>query len=246
LVGTSGWQYDSWKDAFYKGVAHKQWLSSYSKSFCTVEVNSVFYRLPERRTFEHWRDETPKDFVFAVKMSRYLTHIRRLTDPQEPVERFADRVAGLDDKLGPILLQLPPSFPADSERLDGVLRRLTKVSRVAVEFRHDSWFSHPVRSVLESNGAALCWADNGGLRTPLWKTAEWGYVRFHFGRAQPPSCYGVRSLETWTNRIVDNWSTHQDVYAFFNNDSNACAVRDAAKLKEMLANSTNSALHKSK
>ena len=184
-----------------------------------VESNNAFYRLPERATFESWAQRTPPGFVWAVKMSRYLTHIKRLAEPAEPVQRFLERVEGLGPKLGPVLLQLPPTLRADLARLDQVLRLVTPHARVAVEFRHDSWFSAETRALLEQRGAALCLADRGSRPvTPLWRTAPWGYVRWHQGRAAPKPCYGGGALRAWANCVADLWASGEDVFCFFNND----------------------------
>ena len=172
LLGTSGWQYRDWRDLFYAGVPQRQWLEHYATSFATVEVNNAFYRLPERDTFAQWRARTPDDFCVAVKMSRYLTHIKRLKEPAEPVARFMSRAEALGDRLGPVLLQLPPNLTADADTLDAVLREYPKSVKVAVEPRHESWWTPQIRSVLEKRAAALCWADRlGRPLTPLWRTA---------------------------------------------------------------------------
>lgn len=227
-VGTSGWQYRDWRDSFYpRGVAQSEWLRHFAERFATVELNNSFYRLPERVTFERWRDATPDDFVFAVKMSRYLTHIRRLREPEEPVRRFFERAAGLGEKLGPVLLQLPPTLAADLGRLADTLDRFPAGVRVAVEPRDDSWFDGGLRALLEKRGAALCLADSPRRRTPVWRTADWGFVRFHEGRATPRPCYGERALATWTERIASLWNAGADVFCYFNNDTRGCAVRDA-------------------
>jgi uncharacterized protein YecE (DUF72 family) len=227
-IGTSGWQYDHWRRRFYpRDVATARWLEFYAERFATVESNSAFYRLPLKRTFESWAERTPDDFVMAVKVSRYLTHVKRLADPDEPIERFLGRARGLGRKLGPILLQLPPTLRVDGGRLRAVLDQVPGDIRVAVEPRHDSWWTPEVRSILERRGAALCLADRRGPVTPLWSTADWGYVRFHGGRASPPSCYGVRALATWVERIAQCWPDDRDVYVYFNNDGWACALRDA-------------------
>ena len=163
VVGTSGWQYADWRGRLYPdGLPQRLWLERYGATFATVEVNNAFYRLPERGTFEQWRTRTPDDFVVAVKMSRYLTHIKRLRDPAEPVARFLDRAAGLGPKLGPVLLQLPPNLAVDVAALDAVLGRFPDEVRVAVEPRHASWWTEDVRKVLLAHGAALCWADRLG------------------------------------------------------------------------------------
>jgi len=227
LLGTSGWQYRSWRHAFYRGRPQKGWLEQYSESFRTVEVNNAFYRLPERATFERWRERTPDDFVVGVKTSRYLTHIKRLLEPEEPVARFADRVAGLGDKLGPVLLQLPPDLQARPGALLRTLRCFPAGMRVTVEFRHDTWYTDEVRGILESTGAALCWADSPRRTTPTWRTAAWGYLRFHEGDADPRPCYTPDALRTWADRVVAAYAEDEDVYVYFNNDPNVCAVRDA-------------------
>lgn len=229
FVGTSGWQYKDWRGVLYPdGVPMRLWLEEYATRFATVEINNAFYRLPTRETFESWRERTPPDFVVALKASRYLTHIKRLRDPAEPVDRLLSHAAGLGDRLGPVLLQLPPTLHADPALLDECLGRFPADVRVAVEPRHDSWWTPEVRKVLESRGAALCWADvQARPVTPLWRTADWGYLRFHEGRALPWPRYGRQSLTTWVGRVTDAWSDDHPVYAYFNNDPNAAAVHDA-------------------
>ncbi|MFJ8192454.1 DUF72 domain-containing protein [Streptomyces sp. NPDC096094] len=229
FVGTSGWQYRDWRDVLYPpGLPVRLWLERYAAGFATVEINNAFYRLPSRETFEAWRDRVPADFVVAVKASRYLTHIKRLREPEEPVDRLMTHAAGLGDRLGPILLQLPPTLRADAGLLDTCLACFPPGTRVAVEPRHESWWAPEVRDVLTSRGAALCWADvRARPVTPLWRTTDWGYVRFHQGRAAPWPHYGRRSLATWAGRIANTWPDDHDVYAYFNNDPTGAAVRDA-------------------
>src|SRR5919106_5084958 len=160
-------------------------------------------------------------------MSRYLTHIRRLREPAEPVDRFLDRARGLGSKLGPVLLQLPPNLKADVDSLDETLRRLGKRVRVAVEFRHESWFTAETESLLGERGAALCLADRGSRPiTPLWRTTDWGYVRLHEGSAAPHPCYGRASLQSWAERLAELWGKGADVFVYFNNDTLGCALRD--------------------
>jgi len=227
-VGTSGWQYRDWRGTVYpRGVAQRDWLKFYAGRFATVELNNSFYRLPERSSFERWRADTPNDFVLAVKMSRFLTHLRRLRDPEGPVRLFLDRARGLGDRLGPVLLQLPPRFRADPGRLAEALDRFPRDVRVAVEVRDESWFDDRVRALLEERRAALCLADSPRRRTPDWRTADWGFVRFHEGRATPHPCYGERALGTWAERIASLWDADADVFCYFNNDGRACDVRAA-------------------
>ncbi|MGP8302847.1 DUF72 domain-containing protein [Streptomyces inhibens] len=229
LVGTSGWQYKDWRDVLYpQERPQRLWLEEYARHFATVESNAAFYRLPEEKTFTNWRDRTPEGFVMAVKASRYLTHIKRLRDPEEPVARLMSHAAGLGPRLGPVLLQLPPTLHADAGLLDACLGCFPAGTRVAVEPRHDSWWIATIRTVLERRGAALCWADRGSRPvTPLWRTADWGYLRFHEGRAEPWPRYGRAALTTWARRIADTWPDHADVYTYFNNDLEGAAVLDA-------------------
>jgi uncharacterized protein YecE (DUF72 family) len=210
-------------------------LEHYAARFATVEVNNAFYRLPEEGTFARWAARTPDDFVVAVKASRYLTHVRRLKEPGEPARRLLDRMARLGGKAGPLLLQLPPTLRADPGLLDEALAAFGPGPRLAVEFRHPSWFSAPVRRVLEDRGAALCLADDGGPPAELWVTAPFGYVRFHRGRARPAPCYGRAALESWADRLVGRFGEEADVFAYFNNDPQGCAPRDAHRLALALA-----------
>ena len=192
LIGTSGWQYRDWRGGLYPaGVAQRRWLEHYASQYLTVENNNSFYRLPAAETFAGWRARTPADFVMAVKASRYLSHVRRLRDPAEPVTRLLGAAAALGPKLGPVLLQLPPTLKASPALLDGCLTEFQRARlpgrrrvRVAVEPRHESWWTEEVRQVLAAHDAALCWADRLGRPvTPLWVTAGWGYLRFHEGTA---------------------------------------------------------------
>lgn len=229
LIGTSGWQYRHWKQTFYpEGVAQARWLDYYAARFATVEINNAFYRLPEAKTFEDWKKRTPARFVFAVKASRYLTHIKRLREPAEPVERLLERARHLGSKLGPVLLQLPPNLRADLGALDEVLSRFPKRVRVSFEPRHESWFHPDTRSVLERYGAAFCLTDTPQRKAPHWRTAEWGYLRMHAGRATPHPCYGQRALTTWAHRLAEMWPQSATIFVYFNNDERACALRDAA------------------
>ncbi|MCA1824289.1 MAG: DUF72 domain-containing protein [Mycobacteriales bacterium] len=229
LVGTSGWQYASWRERFYpRGVAQAKWLEFYAERFATVEVNNAFYRLPEAQTFTKWAQRTPADFVVGVKASRYLTHIKRLRAPAEPVARFMQRARNLGPKLGPILLQLPPTMPQSLDDLDETLTLFGTQVRVAVEFRHASWWADETYDVLRRHGAALVLADRESEPiAPLERTADWGYVRFHSGDARPYPCYSRRALAMWVARLAELWTPAETVYAYFNNDPEGCAIRDA-------------------
>jgi uncharacterized protein YecE (DUF72 family) len=230
-VGTSGWQYRDWRGDFYpQRLPQRLWLEHYTQTFDTVEVNNAFYRLPERSVFEGWKQRTPAGFVVTVKGSRYLTHIKRLKEPAEPVARLLDRCRGLGRKRGPILLQLPPTLQAAPDLLDETLKQFPRTVRVAVEPRHDSWWSDEVRAVLTRRKAALVWADRGEQAlNPLWVTAGWGYLRLHHGR--PDWAYSTRALQRWADQLRDCFT---EGYAYANNDPGGAAPRDAVKLREML------------
>ncbi len=236
-IGTSGWQYRHWRDTFYpKGTPQTRWLDFYFERFAIVELNVTFYRLPKEETFVKWFAKTPPDFVFAAKMSRYLTHIKKLQDPEEPVERYMKHVRHLKHKLGPILLQLPPTLKIDLENLDRTLAAFPDGLRLAVEPRHESWWTDDLRRLLEKHGAALCMADRGEQAvTPTWRTADWTFLRFHGGFGKPWPCYRKKSLQPWADRLSSDWGPGADVYVFFNNDPRACALRDAIWFAEMMA-----------
>ncbi|HET7026279.1 MAG TPA: DUF72 domain-containing protein [Candidatus Limnocylindrales bacterium] len=229
LVGTSGWQYRHWRERFYpRGVAQTRWFEWYAERFDTVELNVTFYRQPSNETFEGWARRAPEGFLFAAKTSRFLTHIRRLQEPDQSVQRFLDGACRLGRHLGPVLVQLPPDLEAEPGRLDDTLSLFPSDVRVAFEPRHRSWFRDDVRKVLERHGAALCWADRRGWLNPPWRTASWGYVRFHGGRAAPRPCYGDRALESAVELVADTWRENEDVFVYFNNDHRACALANAA------------------
>ena len=235
-VGTSGWQYKDWRGVLYPPrCPTPRWLGEYAQQFVTVENNNAFYRLPEIETFARWRDATPPGFVMAVKASRFLTHIKRLKEPEEPVARMMDRVAGLGARLGPILLQLPPNLKADLDKLDACLRLFPSEVRVAVEPRHATWWTTDLRDLLTERKAALVWADRCSRPiNPMWRTADWGYVRLHEGRAKPWPNYGRAALQTWANRVRETYDEREDVFVYFNNDPGGAAVRNAKTFREML------------
>jgi uncharacterized protein YecE (DUF72 family) len=182
LIGTSGWQYRHWRYSYFrKGTPQNRWFEQVMRDFQTVELNVTFYRLPRTEVFAGWYARSPADAVITVKASRYLTHVKRLRDPQPSVDMLLERIAPLREKLGPILIQLPPDLVVDVDALDATLGAFPRGHRLAVEPRHASWWTDDVRRCLERHGAALCWADRKGAITPLWRTTDWGYLRFHEG-----------------------------------------------------------------
>jgi uncharacterized protein YecE (DUF72 family) len=239
-IGTSGWQYRDWRGRFYPDdVPAKRWLEFYASRFGTVEVNNTFYRLPGRDTFADWAARVPDDFEFAIKASRYLTHYKRLREPEEPVDRLLRHAEPLGKRLAVVLLQLPPDLRVAPDDLDRTLRAFRDRVRVAVEPRHPSWWTDEVRAVLERHSAALCLADRGSRPiTPLWRTADWTYLRFHSGRARPAPCYGIAALKSWVARLTDLFGPDLEGYVYFNNDTGGCAVRDAATFTRLALHPT--------
>jgi uncharacterized protein YecE (DUF72 family) len=229
LVGTSGWQYRHWRYTYFrKGVPQNKWFEQVLRDFRTVELNVTFYRLPRTEVFTGWYDRSPDDAVITVKASRYLTHVKRLKDPQPSVDMLMERIRPLRHKLGPVLVQLPPDLQVDVDALDATLRAFPPAVRVAVEPRHDSWWIDDVRRCLERHNAALCWADRKGAITPLWRTADWGYLRFHEGKRDPWPFYTDDELRWWVDRIVQAFpSDDEDVFVYFNNDPGTAAIDNA-------------------
>jgi uncharacterized protein YecE (DUF72 family) len=231
-IGTSGWQYRDWRGVVYpESMPQERWLEAYAEAFSVVEVNNSFYRLPERSTFERWRDRTPARFTFAVKASRYLTHVKRLREPEPGIRRFWERAEALGSKLGPVLFQLPPRFPADVARLRGFVGALPSPMRAAWEFRDPSWLVDEILGLLDEAGCALVLADRPGFRGPICVTGGWSYVRFHQGTPGGPD-YRRDKLRRWAERIAT--LPAREVWAFFNNDPGGAAVRDAAFLRTAL------------
>lgn len=235
-VGTSGWQYKSWRGRLYpKGLPTKRWLEHYATAFPTVEVNASFYRLPRQEAVKGWRDTVAADFVFAVKASRYLTHVRRLQEPEEPVRRLMTTIAPLESTLGPVLVQLPPTMRCAPDRLDETLACFPPGVRVAVEPRHESWWSEEVSAVLARHQAA--WVDvdrdEHAILGPEVTGRRWSYVRLHAGCGRPRPCYRPQALTRWADRIAAR-AGRGDVYLYFNNDPEGCAVEDARTLMRRL------------
>lgn len=229
LIGTSGWQYRHWRGGFYPAqLPQSSWLERYSASFDTVELNNSFYRLPEASAFDAWRERVPAGFMIAVKASRYLTHVKRLRDPAPSVALLMERASGLGAKLGPILVQLPPDLRLDLDALRATLDAFPTGVRIAVEPRHDSWWVEDVRDLLTARNAALVWADRDERPlTPLWRTADWGYLRLHTGAAEVWPFYREEALGRWVDRLSSTWSDEADVFVYFNNDPGCAAVHDA-------------------
>ena len=239
-IGTSGWVYKHWMGIFYPPqLSGEQQLSFYAQQFRTVEVNFSFYRLPERSVFETWREQTPEGFLFAVKGSRYLTHMKKLKDAQEPLSRLMERASGLQEKLGPILFQFPHTWPLNIERLQSFLELLASYpqQQYTFEFRHKSWLIPQVYELLSSAGAALCLPVSPTVPLDICLTARWTYIRMHSG--QSGIGYSDEELSTWAARIGEFLDQGVDVYLYFNNDPEGHAIRDAKRLHALLNSSFN-------
>jgi len=235
-VGCSGWNYDDWRGRLYpEGLGKQRWLSRYAEVFDTVEVNSTFYRLASRDAVARWVEDTPEDFVFAAKASRYLTHVRRLRELEQGIARYYERIQPLVDsgKLGAIVWQLPPNFRRDDEVLEAALGQLP-LGRHCFEFRHESWFKRDVYALLRRHGVALVIGDH-----PRWPfqsrelTADWTLVRLHHGRRGRRGNYSRSELETWARRIAA-WRSRAEVYVYLNNDWEGFAVENARFLRRSL------------
>jgi uncharacterized protein YecE (DUF72 family) len=236
-IGCSGWNYPDWRERVYpKGVPQRAWLEYYATLFDTVEVNNTFYRLPSRSAVAGWVERTPAEFVLTVKASRYLTHIKRLSDLEGGLARFYDAIEPLVEsgKLGPVLWQLPANFHRSDERLASALERLPP-GRHCFEFRHPSWFVPEVYGLLRERDAALVIGDEPKRPFQTHElTAGWTFVRFHRGRRGRNGNYSRTELEEWKRRIAA-WRSEVDVYAYFNNDWEGYAVENARWLRKHLS-----------
>jgi uncharacterized protein YecE (DUF72 family) len=236
-VGCSGWQYRSWRDVLYPpGCPQRRWLERYAEVFDTVEVNSTFYRLASRDAVAGWVRQTPPEFIFALKASRYLIHMKKLAGIEEGIGRFYERIEPLVEsgKLGPVLWQLPEWFTRDDERLAGALELLPP-GRHCFEFRHPSWFVPEVLDLLREHGVALAIGDHPQRRfQPIELTTDWTFIRFHHGARGRRGNYSHAELAEWATRI-DALRREAEVFAYFNNDWEGFAVRNAITLREMLA-----------
>lgn len=237
-VGCSGWQYNHWRGDFYPAeLPTLRWFAHYARTFDTVEINNSFYRWPAPGTFDRWRLQAPPGFVYAVKASRFLTHMKKLKDPEGPLERTFDGVRHLGPRLGPVLYQLPPRWPVNVERLEHFLRALRTVGSPpcqAIEFREPSWYVEPVFDLLRRHGVALCLHDMHGSATGKMVVGPFVYVRFHFGTQKYGGRYEDDRLEEWAEWLTERAMEGLHVFAYFNNDVGGHAPRDAVRLRSML------------
>jgi uncharacterized protein YecE (DUF72 family) len=233
-IGTSGWEYKHWAGRFYpRDLARDRWLEHYAAEFDTVELNNSFYRLPEADQFGEWARRVSADFRFAVKASRYLTHLKRLRDPKEPLDRFWSRARRLDRRLGPVLYQLPPRWTPDHDRLAAFLGEVPRRAQ-AIEFRDRRWYGDDTFGLLERADVALCLHDMAGSATEPRRIGPLVYVRFHGSGARYGGSYSSQRLSAWADRMAAWAGEGLPVWAYFNNDAAAHAVRDADRLRSFV------------
>ena len=233
-IGTSGWSYSHWRGPFYpQDLPESGWLDFYAGRFGATEINNTFYQLPAAETLAHWRDTVPQGFRFAVKGSRYITHMKKLKDPQDSVPRFLERVDILGDKLGPVLFQLPPNWRFNPDRLSAFLHALPGGYRYTLELRDPSWLDDRAYEILAEHGAAFCIFHLEGQLTPLQVTADFAYVRLHGPDGAYQGSYSEEELAGWAETL-EGWSRKgRDVYCFFDNDEAGYAAANAARLAEL-------------
>jgi uncharacterized protein YecE (DUF72 family) len=236
LIGTSGWHYQSWKGPFFpRELKLKDRLRFYATQFSTTELNGVFYRTPTPEAVEGWRDQTPEDFVFSWKASKFITHWKRLSArSQNSLELLESRLSILGDKAGPVLFQLPPRFELDYERLAAFLKMLAPKRRYAFEFRHPSWYTARVFRLLSDDNISLCISDHKDAPSPWKRTADFVYIRGHGPGGQYKGHYKPAMLAAWRKRITA-WSTRgYDIYVYFDNDQKSAAPLDGLRLRKLL------------
>lgn len=232
-IGTSGWSYPHWKESFFPVNCPKsKWLEYYCEHFDTVELNATFYRLPHLKTVENWYLRTPEPFIWSVKASKYITHTKRLKEPEKPLEKFFANLSGLKEKLGPVLFQLPPGLSFDEKRFQIFCQSLKPSQRYALEVRHSSWISEKVFAILKAHNIAFCIADTSG-RYPYHEivTANFAYIRLHGSKKLYKSDYSKNELEIWAQKIK---ALEKDTYVYFDNDFEGYAVKNAKRLKGIL------------
>ena len=235
-IGTSGWNYKSWRDGFYGDTQQKQWLRFCAERFTAIEVNGTFYRLQEKSTFKKWREQTPETFPFAIKGHHYVTHNKKLLDVEQSVIRCRESASPLGKRLAAVVWQLPAFLKKDIERLEKFQRNLRywKSTRHAIEFRHKSWFDDEVADCLRRHAIAVCMSDAPDW--PIWEevTTDVVYIRLHGHTRKYASSYSKLALRTWASRIQRWLQENCDVHVYFDNDAEGAAPRNALTLLEML------------
>ena len=234
-IGTSGWYYGHWQGCFYpEDLPKSEWLAFYSKEFDTVEINNTFYHLPQEETLKKWHKLTPAGFLFAVKANRYITHIKKLKDTKDELERFFEKVVLLKKRLGPVLFQLPPSLCKNPDTLGSFLSLLPKKHKAVFEFRNESWYDDETFKLLNEFGAGFCIHDLGGKPSPRVITGKIIYIRFHGTTGRYEGSYSEAMLAEWATWIMENCGNAVAVYTYFNNDVSGHAVANSKTLKSLI------------
>ncbi len=234
-IGTSGWHYPHWRGPFYPSdLPSSEMLGFYTERFDSVEINNSFYKLPAVETFEGWKKATPQGFLFAVKGSRFITHMKKLSDPGPSSQKFFDRVTALGRKLGPILWQLPPHWHSNPERLDEFLAVLPRRMRYAFELRDPTWFNDEINAVLRRHKAAFCMYDLDYRQSPRTITADWVYVRLHGPDGSYAGSYSEEALAEWARQFRAWQREGKDVYCYFDNDQAGYAAQNALRLNQLV------------
>ena len=234
-IGCSGWNYRDWRGPFYPAaMATRDWFAFYAQTFDTVEINNSFYRLPKPAVFEKWREQAPPGFCYAVKASRFLTHNKKLKEPEAPLALLIGNARHLGPRLGPILYQLPPGWKLNRQRLEHFLAALPSDLTHVLEFREASWMTDEVLSLLDRHGVAFCTHDMPGMEVPRWASGKAAYVRFHGVTSKYRGRYPDSTLQGWADWMVEQAEAGRDVWAYFNNDYDADAVQDALTLRAMV------------
>ncbi len=234
-IGTSGWHYKHWKGPFYpEDMTDKELLPYYSERFDTAEINNSFYKVPEKKTLQKWSRTAGNNFIFAAKASRYITHMKKLKDPEQPVKNFMDKIAALGDSLGPILFQLPPNWKKNADRLKSFLKTLPKGFRFTFEFRDPDWFGQDINDLLAEKQAAFCIYDFDRRQSPKTVTADFVYIRLHGPDGAYKGKYDSQALSGWAGAIFQWQKQGKDVYCYFDNDQAGFAAENAGELKSMI------------
>ncbi len=238
FIGISGWQYEAFEGRFYpNGLKKTAQLSYYAQKFQSVEINSTFYHLPKKATVENWRESVSEDFVFSIKASRYITHMKNLMAPEETLPKFFDRIGPFQKKQGPILFQLPPNWQVNLDRLKDFVDALPDGYRYTIELRNSSWFTQEVLALLRDHGIASCLYDFNKRQSPIIQTADFDYIRLHGpGRAYNDP-YDLDALGRWADRIMGWSASGRDVFIYFDNTKRGYAWENARTLQSMISSS---------
>ncbi len=234
-IGTSGWNYDHWKNVFYpEDLNQDNWLKFYSEKFQTVEINNSFYHLPKMETFKKWKAAVPGNFIFSVKASRYITHMKKLKDPEESIKKIFNNIKVLKNSLGPVLFQLPPHWHFNKERLINFIKVLPKKYKYTFEFRDDTWWNEDTYEILKNNNAAFCIYELGNQKSPKEITADFIYIRLHGPKEKYSGNYSKEILSGWSGAFAQWGKNVSEIYCYFDNDAGGYAVKNAMELQAML------------